>query len=174
MWSASCSSVARGAGPFRAYAVASASFASPPAGTLPYLSRVLGVEHFGVLGIALGVVSVMTLITDWGFSLSATQQVARHANDPETLRRILWDTYWARLGLGAMSFLGLGIVMTVVPSVGELGVVMLAAAVQVLASTDAPAQLQVRWPGGKTTITVLPAKAREITVDDNGKLKQTR
>ena len=72
-----------------------------PLVTLPYLSRVLGVEHFGVFGIALGVVSVMTLITDWGFSLTATQQVARHANDPEILRGILWDTYWARLGLGA-------------------------------------------------------------------------
>jgi O-antigen/teichoic acid export membrane protein len=104
------------------------------------LSRVLGVEHFGVFGIALAVVSVMSLITDWGFSVTAMQQVARHANDPETLRRILWDTHWARLGLGAVSFLGLGIVMAVAPSIGGLGVVVLAAAVQVLAS-----MLSVGW-----------------------------
>jgi PST family polysaccharide transporter len=111
-----------------------------PLVTLPYLSRVLGVEHFGVFGIALAVVSVMSLITDWGFSVTAMQQVARHANDPETLRRILWDTHWARLGLGAVSFLGLGIVMAVAPSIGGLGVVVLAAAVQVLAS-----MLSVGW-----------------------------
>jgi len=111
-----------------------------PLVTLPYLSRVLGVEHFGLFGIAFGVVSVMTLITDWGFFLTATQQVARHSHDPEILRHILWDTYWARLGLGAVSFLGLGIVMAVVPSIGGLGVVMLAAAVQVLTS-----MLSVGW-----------------------------
>ena len=111
-----------------------------PLVTLPYLSRVLGVEHFGVFGIALGVVSVMTLITDWGFSLTATQQVARHANDPQRLQHILWDTYWARMGLGAVSFLGLGVVMTVMPSLGGLGLVMLAASVQVLTS-----MLSVGW-----------------------------
>ena len=93
-----------------------------------------------MFGIALGVVSVMTLITDWGFSLTATQQVAHHSNDPETLRHILWDTYLARLGLGAVAFLGLGIVMAVVPSIGGLGIVMLAAAVQVLAE-----MLSVGW-----------------------------
>ena len=41
-------------------------------------------------------------------------------------------------------------------------------AVQVLAAPGVPAQLQVRWPGGKTTVSDLPAGAREIEVDLEG------
>ena len=37
-------------------------------------------------------------------------------------------------------------------------------AVQILALPAGPARLQVRWPGGKTTLTDIPANARKITV----------
>jgi len=47
-------------------------------------------------------------------------------------------------------------------------------AVQVLALPDGPVQLQVRWPGGKTTTTDVPAGTREVTVDAAGKLVRSR
>lgn len=105
-----------------------------PLATLPYLSRVLGVEHFGVNGLAISVIAIMTMITDWGFSLTATQQIAQNANRHDILHSIFWDVLWARVGLGLLSFIGLAGVMIFVPSGRALGPVMLAASIQVLSS----------------------------------------
>jgi hypothetical protein len=47
-------------------------------------------------------------------------------------------------------------------------------AVQVLALPETPTQLQVRWPGGKTTVSGVPAGAREIVVEPSGSVKEAR
>jgi hypothetical protein len=47
-------------------------------------------------------------------------------------------------------------------------------AVQVLAAEKSPSQLWVRWPGGKVTISDIPAEAREVSVDIEGKVKALR
>ncbi|MBI5387339.1 MAG: VCBS repeat-containing protein [Verrucomicrobia bacterium] len=44
--------------------------------------------------------------------------------------------------------------------------------VPVLSAPFTPKQLQVRWPGGRTTTSELPAGAREITVDPSGAVKE--
>ena len=44
-------------------------------------------------------------------------------------------------------------------------------AVTVLRSPAAGAELSVRWPGGKTTLSELPGEALEILVDTTGGLK---
>jgi len=47
-------------------------------------------------------------------------------------------------------------------------------AVQVLGIPQPPTQIQVRWPGGRTTTSHLPASARGIEVDVDGKIKVLR
>ena len=47
-------------------------------------------------------------------------------------------------------------------------------AVQVLGTPEPPTQLQVRWPGGKSTTNAIPQEAKEIMVDSTGKLEVTR
>jgi len=42
--------------------------------------------------------------------------------------------------------------------------------VQVLAVPSEPKALRVRWPGGRETTTAIPAGAKEIVVDDQGRL----
>ncbi len=42
--------------------------------------------------------------------------------------------------------------------------------VQVMGCPEAPTQIWIRWPGGKTTTSAIPAGAREIKVDTDGKL----
>ena len=54
--------------------------------TTPYLARTLGVSHFGILGIASGIIGYVSLVTDWGFGFTATREVARHATDAAALR----------------------------------------------------------------------------------------
>jgi len=46
--------------------------------------------------------------------------------------------------------------------------------VQVMATRGAPSDVQVRWPGGKTTTNSLPANVREIVVSWEGKLEVIR
>jgi hypothetical protein len=43
--------------------------------------------------------------------------------------------------------------------------------VQVMGCPEVPTQIWVRWPGGKITTSAIPADAKEITVDTDGKLK---
>ncbi|PYI85222.1 MAG: hypothetical protein DME26_11490 [Verrucomicrobia bacterium] len=47
-------------------------------------------------------------------------------------------------------------------------------AVQVLGIPQPPTQILVRWPGGKTTTTAIPAGAKEISLAINGELKVLR
>jgi hypothetical protein len=43
-------------------------------------------------------------------------------------------------------------------------------AVQVMSLPEPASQIWVRWPGGKTTTTALPAGARDIQIQENGRL----
>ena len=43
--------------------------------------------------------------------------------------------------------------------------------VQVMAMPEAPTRIWVRWPGGKATISEIPARAKEIVVSVDGKIK---
>ncbi len=45
---------------------------------------------------------------------------------------------------------------------------------QVLATPSRPESLWVRWPGGRITTTRIPAQAKEVTVDTEGKLVSSR
>jgi hypothetical protein len=46
--------------------------------------------------------------------------------------------------------------------------------VQVMGCPEVPTQIWIRWPGGKTTTSPIPAGAKEITVDTGGKLTVNR
>jgi hypothetical protein len=39
---------------------------------------------------------------------------------------------------------------------------------------NAATEIGIRWPGGKTTTSAIPAGAKEITVDTDGKLTLNR
>ena len=47
-------------------------------------------------------------------------------------------------------------------------------AVQVMGCPEIPTQIWIRWPGGRTTTGDIPAGAREITVDTDGKATMVR
>jgi hypothetical protein len=43
-------------------------------------------------------------------------------------------------------------------------------AVAVMATPESPSRVWIRWPGGKTTISEIPAGAREVTIEPSGAL----
>lgn len=56
---------------------------------IPYLTRVMGVEGYGIVAFGLALVQIACILTDYGFSLSATYQIATQQNDKEALRKII-------------------------------------------------------------------------------------
>lgn len=80
--------------------------------TLPYLTRVLGVEGFGKLAFVQVVMAILILLTDYGFSWSATRQIAANKNNPDLISKIFsvtWATQWA-LVVGTAILFGLAVI----------------------------------------------------------------
>ncbi len=100
----------------------------------PYLARVLGVEQYGLLGIASNIIANLLTFTDWGFSLSATREVARNAHDPIALREIFWDTMAAKGLLGLASLVAVVVIMACLGFSSSLSWIVLAGWLQIIGS----------------------------------------
>lgn len=60
-----------------------------PLVTIPYLARVLGVAGWGLVAFAQSFGMYVSVLGEYGFSLSATREVARHRDEPERLVEIV-------------------------------------------------------------------------------------
>ncbi len=49
--------------------------------TIPYITRILGAEKYGVFSIALNVITYLQVIVEYGFGMSATRKVALHGRE---------------------------------------------------------------------------------------------
>ncbi|WP_434116061.1 flippase [Paraburkholderia caffeinilytica] len=75
-----------------------------PLATFPYLTRVLGAAHFGVLGYATAIATYGMLVTEWGFFLSGPKAVVERRGQPGLLNELVWSTMIAKGCLCAISF----------------------------------------------------------------------
>ena len=66
---------------------------------IPYLTRVLGVSLYGVVAFGLAIVQIACIITDYGFSLSATYKIAKQSEDKPALRKIISAVMLCKAGL---------------------------------------------------------------------------
>ena len=57
--------------------------------TLPYLTRVLSVESYGVVSYVKAVMQYMQLVVDFGFMLSGTKDIVNAKNDHENWKKKL-------------------------------------------------------------------------------------
>lgn len=82
--------------------------------SIPWLTRKLGVEGFGLYSYAIAFVTYFTLITDWGFNLSATKLVSVAAGENE-VAEIVANTLAARLLLLIISTLVFALILQILP-----------------------------------------------------------
>lgn len=87
--------------------------------TMPYLARVIGADGFGKIAFASAIVVWIQTISDWGFNLSATRNVAQNRADKEKVSRIFSNVLWARCLLTLFSGLLLLIAVLAVPYLRE-------------------------------------------------------
>lgn len=83
--------------------------------TMPYQTRVLGPEVFGNLGFATSVMTYFQLLLDFGFLLSATEEIAKHRDDKPFVSRVLSAVIWCKFGLVAFSFVVMILLCLTVP-----------------------------------------------------------
>ena len=93
--------------------------------TMPYLARVIGVEGFGKIAFASGIMVWIQTIADWGFNYTATRDVAKNRNDGKKVSEIFSNVLWARCVLMVISFVVLLILVLLVPRFKENSIVIL-------------------------------------------------
>ncbi len=72
--------------------------------TMPYLARVIGVAGFGQVTFGAAIAGWLMTIVDWGFTSTATRDVARCRDNIQQVSKIYSDVLWARLFLMFVSF----------------------------------------------------------------------
>ena len=94
--------------------------------TVPYLARVLGVEQFGVYALAQSVCVFGLVLVDYGFNLTATQQIAKAKNNPLVISGIFWTTQAAKVLLLIPASLILGFLVTYLSPFHAIGSAIMA------------------------------------------------
>ena len=76
-----------------------------PLVVLPYLSRVLSVEHFGLIQFATAFNYYFITLVEYGFNLSATRRIAIYRDDPQRISQIAASVYAAKALLTILGFI---------------------------------------------------------------------
>ena len=105
---------------------------------LPYLSRVLGVDKFGLVFFAFAFMQYFIILTDYGFGLSATREIAVNRHNQNNLSNIfnaINTLKWLLLGV---SFIILLILITLVPKLHQNWLVFLLSFLMVVGNAIYP------------------------------------
>lgn len=87
--------------------------------TVPYLTRVLGVEKYGLVALAQAVIQYFIILTTFGFELSATREIATHRHDRDRVSRIFANVLGMQALLCCAGFGLLYLLTMLVPRLAE-------------------------------------------------------
>ncbi len=90
-----------------------------PLVTLPYLTRILSVEVYGVVTYVKAVMNYMQVFVDFGFVLSGTKDVVQARDNQKKLELVVGDTIMARVLLGLVGFVIVAILVFSLPILRE-------------------------------------------------------
>ena len=82
---------------------------------LPYLFRVIGPEKFGLIAFAQAFVQYFMIMTDYGFSISATKEISLCRNEHAKVCKIFSSVMIIKVALAFLSLVALGIIVYFIP-----------------------------------------------------------
>ena len=109
--------------------------------SLPYLSRVLGVEKFGLVFFAFAFMQYFIMITDYGFGLSATREIAVNRHNTNNISNIFSAVTFIKLCLLFVSFLILCLILVFVPKLQQNWIVFMLSFLMVVGNAIYPVWL---------------------------------
>ena len=104
----------------------------------PYLARTLGTVNFGKLSFATTVILYCNILIDYGFTLSATKQIAEVQQDNIKINNIFWDVFFSKLLLFILTIVLIVIAIFLFAKLEEMSLILLALIPQLLASAIFP------------------------------------
>lgn len=72
--------------------------------TVPYLVRTLGLDGFGTYSIILAVIQYLVILTDYGFNLSASRQIALNVENKDKVSQIFCAIICCKIIIAIISF----------------------------------------------------------------------
>ena len=104
---------------FGNYGIYSLSIYIVPLITIPYIIRVIGLEKFGILSLALAVSNYFRVVADYGWSTLGVQYIAKKQNSVKDHSEIISVILLIQLSLTIVLFLILLIITVSVPSLNK-------------------------------------------------------
>ncbi len=90
-----------------------------PLVTLPYLVRILGTDHFGLVVFAQSLAMFFHVLVEFGLDLSATREIAIHQGNSKKVNEIFSSVYAIKASLIVLSFLLLTMLVFQTPRLRE-------------------------------------------------------
>ncbi|RTR36412.1 flippase [Robertmurraya yapensis] len=87
--------------------------------TVPYLMRTVGITNYGVIALGQALAMIFVTITDYGFNLSATKQIAIVRDNKDKLQEVYSAVLGVKLFLMAISFIVVLIISILIPPFNE-------------------------------------------------------
>jgi len=106
--------------------------------TLPYLVRVLGPEKYGLINFAAAFTGYFTILTDYGFNLSATQEISINRDDKQKVTEIFSSVISIKILFFILSTLIFLTIVYVVPQFKENLILFLVTFLSVLGTALFP------------------------------------
>lgn len=106
--------------------------------TLPYLVRVLGPEKYGLINFAAAFTGYFTIITDYGFNLSATQEISINRENKEKIAEIFASVFTLKILFFILAALVFFPIIYVVPIFKENQILFIATFLSVLGTALFP------------------------------------
>ncbi|HOU36568.1 MAG TPA: flippase [Candidatus Omnitrophota bacterium] len=82
---------------------------------LPYVIRIIGPEKFGLIAFAQALMQYFIILTDYGFSLSATREIALVKEQPDKVKEIFSAVLATKIVLAIASFIILIVMLRFIP-----------------------------------------------------------
>ncbi|HEY2463017.1 MAG TPA: oligosaccharide flippase family protein [Steroidobacteraceae bacterium] len=83
--------------------------------TLPFLARILGVEVFGKVAFVQVLMTAFIVVSDYGFSWSATLRIASHRTNRELVTSIFTSTWAAQWMVLGACLIAIGLLVATIP-----------------------------------------------------------
>lgn len=105
---------------------------------LPFLTRQLGIEAFGAVAITLAAIQLAFVLTDYGFSLSATYSISTNRENTDFINKKISAIFGAKALLVSLLAVALIIASLAAPSLASYKPYLIAAFIAILAQAFQP------------------------------------